>query len=1043
MARRFVNRRSTKRSELVRALQFVLAVSVFVFGLGFVSVDEPALFDIKPAAAQYGGCPPNDPGCNANPPPPPTTAPALTPEELAALFAYLESISQPPPPPQQPGCPPGDAGCNANPPPVVTPPVVTPPVVTPPVVTPPVVTPPVVTPPVVTPPVVTPPVVTPPVVTPPVVTPPVVTPPVVTPPSCPPPNGCDPPPVVTPPVVTPPPQTPEQQCALDGGGWTIYGCWHQPSCGDGQHWVGQVNGSCVDTPSLPTETAPVPPGEHDATPGEITTYTAGLNRIITITLANGGEKKCELTQGYNDVENCGVVAVVDENGEHTGEFNIPDRIPPGCQPGTDGCVEVNPKVKPTLTDAGSFELSVCSTPGVPAYNQLVDPGTGFTDGGSYCGSVGSSPPPETETVTVVDPVTNIETITETVTDPVTNIETITETVTDPVTNIETVTETETVTDPVTNIETVTVTVTVVDPVVEPSQPTIEWGAVPSSVREGGTITLRLVSDSPVANNLEVAVWFFASEADAGDIAPEASCGPASGRALVMTIPAGQRSVDCAVTAVRNDDDGDGDVDDGEDFIETVGLWKVEPAGETTNLGNAGVSFNIRDNDPPPPDAVQNLALTCVATNANPTEFRLSATWTAPVDGAVSVQAELTENPDVGWWTINGAATSPYTADVTAAGSYRTNVIPYLTGGNIGVSSEAFAECVVPVISITDAGSVDEGGSLSYTVSMTPAASSSVSVDWATTSGGTAFAGTDYRSGSGTVTFAAGETTKTVTVATLSDTNSPEPDETVEVELSNANVAAIGTATASGTIRDVPPPPVVSLMSTALSVAETSTAGVQITAVLNKPASAAASVTVTATGAGRGAGSCYAGVEFYLSSSTFSFSVGADRASITLYPCVDADYSNETINVNLTSVGIANLTLGSPTTAVVTITDPAPVVSFAGPVSVDESSGSVTFTVEVPAAVTSAVSVTVNTSNGTATAGSDYTAVVNRLVTIGVGSRSATVSVTILDDATVETDETFTVTLTNPTNATLGTVTATGTIRNDDVPPPTTVPGPGF
>ena len=127
----------------------------------------------------------------------------------------------------------------------------------------------------------------------------------------------------------------------------------------------------------------------------------------------------------------------------------------------------------------------------------------------------------------------------------------------------------------------------------------------------------------------------------------------------------------------------------------------------------------------------------------------------------------------------------------------------------------------------------------------------------------------------------------------------------------------------------------------------------------------------------------------------------------------------------------------------TILDPAPVVSFAGPVSVDEAAGSATFTVEVPAAVTSAVSVIVNTSNGTATAGSDYTAVVNRLVTIGVGSRSATVSVTILDDTTVETDETFTVTLSNATNATLGTVTATGTIRDDDVPPPTTVPGPGF
>ena len=673
--------------------------------------------------------------------------------------------------------------------------------------------------------------------------------------------------------------------------------------------------------------------------GTFITVTAAHNRELTVTYncttcepPEQVVEVCTLVQGYNDLKG-------------------------GCQPPSgDGHTYTETETEYDPPESEFFELSICGGGGDGSNDFLVNSDGSYLDGSGFCGGTGippALPPPETVTVTVTDPVTNIETVTETVTvtDPVTNIETVTETetVTDPVTNIETVTETETVTDPVTNIETVTETVTVVDPVVEPSQPTIEWGAVPSSVREGGTITLRLVSDSPVANNLEVAVWFFASEADAGDIAPDASCGPASGRPLVMTIPAGQRSVDCAVTAVRNDDDGDGDVDDGVSFIETVGLWKVEPAGETTNLGNAALSFNIRDNDQ---------------------------------------------------------------------------------------SS---------VVSISAASPVDEGGSLSYAVSLASAALTTVTVDWATTSGGTAFAGTDYRSGSGTVTFAAGETSKTVAVATLTDMNSGEPDETVIVELSNANVATLGTATASGTIRDVPVPPVVSMASTALSVAETNSSGVSITAVLNKPATRLSSVTVTATGAARGAGSCYAGVEFYLSASTFSFSVGADRASITLYPCSDADYNNETINVTLSSVGIAGLTVGSPTTTQVTILDPEPVVSITGPVSVDESAGTATFTVEVPAAATSAVSVTVNTSNGTATAGSDYTAVVNRLVTIGVGSRSATVSVTIIDDATVEPDETFTVTLTNPTNATLGTVTATGTIRNDDVPPPTTttVPGPGF
>ena len=65
---------------------------------------------------------------------------------------------------------------------------------------------------------------------------------------CPPPNGCGQPP-------QPPPQpTPQETCAAGGGTWTGYGCWNQPSCPAGQHWVGQVNGSCVaDTPT-PQET---------------------------------------------------------------------------------------------------------------------------------------------------------------------------------------------------------------------------------------------------------------------------------------------------------------------------------------------------------------------------------------------------------------------------------------------------------------------------------------------------------------------------------------------------------------------------------------------------------------------------------------------------------------------------------------------------------------------------------------------------------------------------------------------------------------------
>ena len=53
------------------------------------------------------------------------------------------------------------------------------------------------------------------------------------------------------------------------------------------------------------------------------------------------------------------------------------------------------------------------------------------------------------------------------------------------------------------------------------------------------------------------------------------------------------------------------------------------------------------------------------------------------------------------------------------------------------------------------------------------------------------------------------------------------------------------------------------------------------------------------------------------------------------------------------------------------------------------------------------------------------------MTIAAGQTSATFTITINGDTTVEPNENFTVTLSNPTNATIADGTATGTITDDD------------
>jgi hypothetical protein len=118
-----------------------------------------------------------------------------------------------------------------------------------------------------------------------------------------------------------------------------------------------------------------------------------------------------------------------------------------------------------------------------------------------------------------------------------------------------------------------------------------------------------------------------------------------------------------------------------------------------------------------------------------------------------------------------------------------------------------------------------------------------------------------------------------------------------------------------------------------------------------------------------------------------------------------------------------------------------VVSVAG-TSVAEgaagSSGRALFAVTLSQASATPVTVSYATANGTATAGSDYTAATGT-VTFPAGSTRQEVAVAVSGDAQVESDETFTLMLTAPQNATLGQATATGRIVNDDVAPP---PDPG-
>lgn len=124
--------------------------------------------------------------------------------------------------------------------------------------------------------------------------------------------------------------------------------------------------------------------------------------------------------------------------------------------------------------------------------------------------------------------------------------------------------------------------------------------------------------------------------------------------------------------------------------------------------------------------------------------------------------------------------------------------------------------------------------------------------------------------------------------------------------------------------------------------------------------------------------------------------------------------------------------------------PPPTVQLSiGSAALDEGntgSTELVFAVTLSAAAASEVSVAYATSDASATVDQDYAATSGRLQ-IAPGATNAQISVPVRGDTGAEDDETFLLTLSDPSaNAALAVASATGTIRNDDISGPAPVLG---
>jgi uncharacterized delta-60 repeat protein len=311
-------------------------------------------------------------------------------------------------------------------------------------------------------------------------------------------------------------------------------------------------------------------------------------------------------------------------------------------------------------------------------------------------------------------------------------------------------------------------------------------------------------------------------------------------------------------------------------------------------------------------------------------------------------------------------------------------------------------------------------------------------------------GKDFVADAGRLEWEDGDATNRQIRVRIINDDLPEDEERITVLLTDAE-GGVGLGRTGQIVKIlandgfVPPPPP-SRLGFALPGATVGEAGGSV--VLNVSRSGAADGAVSVRYA-TSSGSAIAGSDFTNATATLTWADGDTAAKpITVNITNDsADESDETFTVTLSNP-TGGATLGPNRAATVTITDddspppppPPPPHSVLSldrtEAAVGEVGGSVVLNVSRSGSAAGTVSVNYATSSGSAIAGSDFTNATGTLTWADGDTAAKSITVNLTNDSADESDETFTVTLWNPsTGAGLGSnSSATVTITDDDAPP---------
>lgn len=496
-------------------------------------------------------------------------------------------------------------------------------------------------------------------------------------------------------------------------------------------------------------------------------------------------------------------------------------------------------------------------------------------------------------------------------------------------------------------------------------------------------------------------------------------------------------------------------------------------GDTSEFGQA-VAMTV------PPPSLQFSASSYSVTESG-TSALITVTRTINESGAVSVNyatadgsATATTDYTATSGTLNWAAGDtasktfavPITNDTLVEGNETVNLTLSSPGGGAVLGSPATA-----TLSITDDDqSITWQFSAATYSAAENAADTTISVTRNTTMGsgsvsyattdGTASAGSDYTAAAGTLNFSEGESSKTFTIPLLDDAIR-EGDETVNLTLSNPNAGAPGTpATATLTISDNEAIPSLSISDATVTEGNSGTTNAQFTVRLSAASANQVKVRYKTLNGTATAPDDYTAIPAVATDPlpVLIFAAGQTSKTITVAVKGDTmDELDETFKVILS--GPVNATIPAldgtlndgQGTARITDDDLPPVVAISDASVTEGNSGTVnaTFTLSLSAVSAKKITVKYSTLNATAVAPDDYTPVPATtggalpIVTFLPGETTKPITVTVKGDTIDEVNETFKVTLSLPTNATLKVVDGTltdkqgiGIIIDDD---PATAP----